>query len=524
MERKTNKVVNALKEAAYKIFSSGYGGDPQSIQNPYYTEVHGKSPWVDYGMFGDQTTPIPNAYIDYLFSLYNRSIQHSKLIDIKSEMTYGQGWDNLPQELLSNINQTESFNSVLDSDCFNSQFSGAFALKIYWDQRSQVDPTYAKPARIEAIPIQNVRLGDPYQPKYKDFVFLCEDWSGRGRGGYATKEKQYHKFSLKFDDIKEYPVQVLYKPLKRAGNAIYGRPPYGYQTDFFEIDYEIPKFHLTGLKRGAFATLHIHNSNGLPGTELSDQGVFDFNQKYTGTQGARVYHTYSDGEENKVTFNTVDLGISDQKFLTLWEKNTEAIFKAHGVDMKLLGADKGGISIGRDDLLEVIEKTQVQNINKVQGIIEDTYKEIYSKSGLNYDWKIKKYQINIRKIKTTTQDIMLILASAVSNPVKIELLKDAGVENPERYVDATIVTNPDGTTTDATAALSDSGTSSTPPKTNSVLTNLTGKQQQGLDRIVRKYDKGIYTDTQALLLITSGYGLTTEEATAYLNMDLGTEE
>jgi hypothetical protein len=53
---------------------------------------------------------------------------------------------------------------------------------------------------------------------------------------------------------------------------------------------------------------------------------------------------------------------------------------------------------------------------------------------------------------------------------------------------------------------------------NSNLSNLTGRQYQGLMRIVRDYDKQKLTKEQALLMMSSGYGLTKEEAMTFLNI------
>ena len=51
---------------------------------------------------------------------------------------------------------------------------------------------------------------------------------------------------------------------------------------------------------------------------------------------------------------------------------------------------------------------------------------------------------------------------------------------------------------------------------NDHLKNLTGKQMQGIDRIVRKYKAGTYSQAQATLLLQSGFGLTEEESRQFL--------
>lgn len=53
---------------------------------------------------------------------------------------------------------------------------------------------------------------------------------------------------------------------------------------------------------------------------------------------------------------------------------------------------------------------------------------------------------------------------------------------------------------------------------NEHLKTLTGTQQQGLDRIVRKFNKEELSQEQAILQLTTGFGFTDEEARTYLNI------
>jgi len=56
-------------------------------------------------------------------------------------------------------------------------------------------------------------------------------------------------------------------------------------------------------------------------------------------------------------------------------------------------------------------------------------------------------------------------------------------------------------------------------KVNEHLKTLTGKQQQQIDRIVRKFNKGQLSEVQAVMQLTSGFGFTEDEARAYLEID-----
>ena len=54
---------------------------------------------------------------------------------------------------------------------------------------------------------------------------------------------------------------------------------------------------------------------------------------------------------------------------------------------------------------------------------------------------------------------------------------------------------------------------------NEHLKTLTGKQQQQLDRVVRKHNKGDLNETQAVMQLVGGFGFTEDEARAYLGVE-----
>ena len=59
---------------------------------------------------------------------------------------------------------------------------------------------------------------------------------------------------------------------------------------------------------------------------------------------------------------------------------------------------------------------------------------------------------------------------------------------------------------------------------NENIKNLTGRQFQGLMRIVGKYEKGLISKESAIALMTSGFGVTLDEAKTYLNIVEDPEE
>lgn len=65
----------------------------------------------------------------------------------------------------------------------------------------------------------------------------------------------------------------------------------------------------------------------------------------------------------------------------------------------------------------------------------------------------------------------------------------------------------------------ESPTPSGESSTNNVLRQLSGREQQNLERIVRKYVQGVYTLEQAKMMLMEGFALTDEQATLFLPED-----
>ena len=63
------------------------------------------------------------------------------------------------------------------------------------------------------------------------------------------------------------------------------------------------------------------------------------------------------------------------------------------------------------------------------------------------------------------------------------------------------------------------GVQPTAREVNEHLKTLTGKQQQQLDRVVRKYNKGDLSEQQAVMQLTGGFGFTEDEARTYLGIE-----
>jgi hypothetical protein len=54
---------------------------------------------------------------------------------------------------------------------------------------------------------------------------------------------------------------------------------------------------------------------------------------------------------------------------------------------------------------------------------------------------------------------------------------------------------------------------------NQTITNLTGKQFQGLERILRKVAVGVLTEAQGVMMLQQAYGMTAEQAAGFMGLE-----
>jgi len=62
------------------------------------------------------------------------------------------------------------------------------------------------------------------------------------------------------------------------------------------------------------------------------------------------------------------------------------------------------------------------------------------------------------------------------------------------------------------------------PVANQIITNLTGKQFQGIERILRKVAKGTVSESQGLMLLQAAYGFTPEQAQSFMGIEPDAED
>ena len=322
-----------------------------------------------------------NDYPNYLINLYNYngSSRHSSIINKKVTLTSGQG-------LFADTPEIQEFITKmgLDNECkkatYDYELFNGFAFEIVWNNGGTALTSF------KHIPISSLRFG------------LKED----------DKEESYFWFSKDWTQIKKYPAERInaYNPEIKAGKQIfyfseynpshtlvnYPIPNYSTCINSIETDYQISRFHLNQAKQGYAPSFILNFATGIPTVEEQEELYDDFQAQYSGTENAgKVIITYSEGEDQKPTFQKIDLNTSDTRFIQLQARIENDIVQGSQAPAQLfmLVAGKLGSTQERNELLTEFQKSY---ISPRQLQLEKVINQILSNTELKGSVRLKKYQ------------------------------------------------------------------------------------------------------------------------------------
>ena len=247
-------------------------------------------------------------------------------------------------------------------------------------------------------------------------------------------------------------------------NTPYGRPRYLSATDAIELEIAIYMMHNHGAQQGMFPSMVVSKeSSGDAETDRRD--AIETQAQTTGAANAgKVITTYYREGGNAPTFSTPNMT---------------------GID-KVYEGQHATSEIGILKAFRIPSANLISGLNsKGAGFTSETEELAYATE-----------RMRVKIIEPRRQQLLEILQPIFAE-LEIENVSFKEVEED------TVVTDED---------LSN---------VNESVKNLTGRQMQGIERIVRKYDQKKLTTAQAKLMLQSGYGFNEAEAQVWLeNEDL----
>jgi hypothetical protein len=441
------------------------------VKLPMMVELPGKG----YVQFGED-----NLYPNQLLEKLNKSSKHNGIVLGKVNYIIGNGIsykDDSTKELVPNKNET--INDLLKKFSTDIEIFGGVYIELHYNALGNVGAVYH-------IPYHKVRTN-------KDNTqYFIKDWTQSTR----TQPEIVAAYNPAVKEGK----QILFYKEYRPGLETYSYPNYIGALNWIEVDIELSKYHLSTIKNGMFSSKLINFNEGKPSPEEQQVVETKFKKKFTGSENAGgIVLSFSDDPAKAPT--VLDLSNTDlDKHFDILNKTTEQqIFAGHQITSPILfGIKTEGQLGGRSELRESFEIFKNTYVNDKQRSLETLFTEISTLFGVEGEMVIAPIEpIAFEFSEATIKEFAP--KAWILEKLGIDLTKYPEAAQPE--------VQPTGQPAQPLAQV------------NENLKNLTGRQWQGVNRIIRNFEKGRINKEQAKLLLKSSLGLSDDEINVMLSID-----
>ena len=438
------------------------------VKLPEMVELPGKG----YVQFGED-----NLYPNMLLEKLNKSSKHNGIILGKVNYIIGNGIsykDNSNQELIPNKNET--INDLLKKVSTDIEIFGGVYLELHYNALGNVGAVYH-------VPYHKVRTNKDNTQYY------IKDWT------QSTRVQP--EIVAAYNPAVKEGKQILFYKEYRPGLESYSYPGYIGALNWIEVDIELSKYHLSTIKNGMFSSKLINFNEGKPSPEEQQVVETKFKKKFTGSENAGgIVLSFSDDPAKAPT--VLDLSNTDlDKHFDILNKTTEQqIFAGHQVTSPMLfGIRVEGQLGGRSEMRDAYEIFKNTYVNDKQRALETLFTEISILFGVEGEMVIAPIEpIAFEFSEATIKEVAP--KAWILEKLGIDLTKYPEAAQPEVQPTAQPLA-----------------------PVNENLKNLTGRQWQGVNRIIRNFEKGRINKEQAKLLLKSSLGLSDEEINVMLSID-----
>jgi hypothetical protein len=441
------------------------------VKLPMMVEIPGKG----YVQFGED-----NLYPNQLLEKLNKSSKHNGIVLGKVNYIIGNGIsykDNSQQELVPNKNET--INDLLKKVSTDIEIFGGVYLELHYNALGNVGAVYH-------VPYHKVRTN-------KDNTqYFIKDWT------QSTRVQP--EIVAAYNPAVKEGKQILFYKEYRPGLETYSYPGYIGALNWIEVDIELSKYHLSTIKNGMFSSKLINFNEGKPSPEEQQVVETKFKKKFTGSENAGgIVLSFSDDPAKAPT--VLDLSNTDlDKHFDILNKTTEQqIFVGHQITSPVLfGIKTEGQLGGRTEMRDSFEIFKTTYVNDKQRSLEALFTEISNLFGMQGEMVIAPIEpIAFEFSEATIKEFAP--KAWILEKLGIDLTKYPEAAQPEMQ--------PTGQPAQPLAQV------------NENLKNLTGRQWQGVNRIIRNFEKGRINKEQAKLLLKSSLGLSDDEINVMLSID-----
>jgi hypothetical protein len=437
----------------YKLSRTNF--DRASV--PIFSEVLQRYPWVYYG----ENNLLPQYFIE----LYDNCSIHKSVITSKVNQIMGDGIVSLnnPMATVNLVNPNENVSDVMRKCALDFMMFGGFSLQIVKTKDGKGI------AEIYHLDFSRVRSGKLNEEDKIESYFYSPHWKDTRK--YPPQEYPAFNMNDKGDN------QIYYYKTYVPSMSYYPVPDWSAGQRSIEIDIETKNFHMNNLRSGMVPSLFINMNGGIPGEEEQRILTRALEEQYAGTDNAgQAIISFNESKETAPEIIQIPRNDNDSYYSSLSDDITRSILSAHRVSSaELFGIATSGKLGGSNEIVEHSEYFRKMVIQPFQNCMLPVFDKL----------------VSIKFEKPTTFEVKP-LSLFLTGDVKENPIVDDAPVTPVQVPDQQEMT------------------------VNENIKKLSGREYQGLLRIVREYNKEKITKGQATQMLMSGYGLTEEQCVAWL--------
>lgn len=442
-------------------------------EQPKFEEKKG----VGYIEFG-----VNNNYPKYLLDLYNGSPKHGAIIKGKANYIFGKGFEGLTDKANT---QGESWNKILKKCVKDDEIFCGYYLQIVYNLLGKIKDVYH-------ISFHKVRTN-----KAESKFWVKTDWADT-----REKAREYLAFNGKYE--KEYPSKILFVKQYDACTEVYPLPNYYNGLNYIDSDVQVSRHILGNAKDGFVATTLIQLNGGEPVEEQKQAVERGLKKKFTGSEGDRVVIMFNKSKDNSAEIVPLSSTmLTKEDFTNVNNLIQQEIFACHQITSPMLfGIKTEGQLGGRSELRDAYEIFNNTYVSERQQAHEETFTGLLNLKGIPGEFKITP----VEPLGFSLDENLLLKVMP-----REYFLDKLGVD--QKYYALPVVEG------GAVAPAQSTDASGNVVMANDNLKNLTGRQFQGVMRIVNKYMAGKLTKEQAALMLKQGFAFSDTDVDTFLGID-----
>jgi hypothetical protein len=430
-----------------------------------------------------------NDFPQELIRYFNDHAEHSAIVSAKAKFLSGEGLKikNAEQEVigkkfLDSANRFEDWNDLFSKICLDVELFNSAYIQVISDLQGN-------PLEYLHLQYANCRLSECATKLY-----YSEDWNAKL---YELKYKCYPLFK-KGNIGTSFIRYKVYQPSKDKLSSLYPLPPYKGCLTEIKSDIDISTFDANLVLNGFSAGTIITFFNGEPTPEEKRAIRAQINGIHSSPENAGsivVNYAQKGGDAAKIeAIASDDLA---NKFESIQKRYQSKILIGHNVtNPEIFGVKTEGSSLGNRVSIRESYELMLNTYTKPRqnNLLSWLENICYLSTGLWIEFEINQL-----------------------DPIGFDLINDPDLTQDERR-------KIKGHEPLLAPKLDANGVEIKESEVNNTLTNLTGRQFQGLMRIVTKFDNGKLSKESAVALMVSGFGLTKEDALTFLNENDNVED